>query len=614
MSVSTSTHPSETAVTRRRMTSRKPRSTARRPRLRLRRIMLVTVLLLLVGLVGLEVSYQIWASKFPKLMETGTNIDAFLGVYSKDFQAMQQPMLMSSYAEDARVDFFTHQDEPRNLDDVVTVEYLPAENLEVLPDLKEQIRDYFEPIQEVEKAKFKLNHIYHQTDDGTAKVRVRFQIWGHMNDGRDFYDSGLLRVGLCMDEENSWLVASQEMIASTRVYRAERTFFTDISDDCGIQLTPQSLKDFHEHFRDWKFSSANRLGRGTGVADVDGDGHLDICVAGVHETRLYLNDGNGGFTDGSERVGLRPEKTTFALFPLFADIDNDHDPDLLLLRMRGQSLLLRNDKGRFTDITKQSGLQFGEFGFTAAFADYDNDGFVDLYLGRYGNARDTVPDNLVRSVNGEPDQLFRNRGDGTFQEVTEEAGIHNPGWTLACGFCDIDADGDVDLYAANDFGYDKYFVNQGDGTFSDQTWQAGAHNIGNGMSVSFFDFDEDGDLDLYTSGIASNTIWFQGPGTKFILSKFLRSPTSFAATFASVVDLKRHLPMTELDQLGYKVTQGNSLLEFQTDGTFRHAEKETKLEWAEWAWGVTAEDYDCDGDTDVYVANGFVTGKDKHDL
>ena len=559
-----------------------------------------------------ESVYRSWAARHEELFHVGSSIDQFLGRFSKKFQNQNLVALNAMYAERAPVDFFHNVVSKENVDDVTTV-YMATEEIP-METRSQQINAYFREVGQIEKAKFKLNRVFQHDRDRSAQIRSRFQVWGTTCDQQRFYDSGRLHLQLSKNGAGEWQIDSQRVIDATRVYEAANAFFTDVTRESGILTEKDALTDCNVLVKDWKFSVTTRAGRGVAVADIDADGDMDVLTTGFRRASLWVNDGQGKFEDEAVALGIDRETSSHSIFPLFADYDGDADPDLLLLRLFGKSKLLRNDGGSFVDVTDQSGLHASEFAYTAALADYDNDGDLDVYVGSYGNARERTPANPICSTNGEPDQFFLNNGDGTFAEVTRQVGIVNHGWALASTFLDINEDGYSDLYVANDFGYNKTFVNNGDGTFSDHTWSSGAHDIGSSMSVSLLDYDADGDLDVCTSAIATNTTWFQGPGTNYLLARFIRSSQSTFSTLSSVWKLGTNLPSHELNQLGYKISQGNSLLRNDGDGTFSHVESDAGVNWAEWAWGAATEDFDCDGDVDMYVTNGFITGEEKDDL
>ncbi len=216
-------------------------------------------------------------------------------------------------------------------------------------------------------------------------------------------------------------------------------------------------------------AGVNALGLSGGAVaeDFDGDGLIDIMCSSWHlkdQIRLFRNKGDGTFEDVTTAAGL--EGLTGGLNLVHADYDNDGDFDVLVLRgaWRGPSghwpnSLLRNDgKGRFTDVTEAAGLLSFHPSPTAAFADFDRDGDLDLFIGNESRGKDT-----------HDSEFFRNEGDGTFKDITHEVGLEINRWVKAVSWGDIDNDGDPDLYETlgGAFFGDRYtnalFLNPGSG-------------------------------------------------------------------------------------------------------------------------------------------------------
>jgi hypothetical protein len=576
---------------------------------RLKRASLATAVVFVVVAAS---GYYLWNRHYQKLLDVGSQIDSFLSTYSKDVKSMSPSLVLSSYSDDARADFFSRAAAPQEIDGAKKIAYQvgPAEGRAPLPA---QLKSYFDPIARIDNAKFKLNRVY-DFSERSANIRIRFQVWGQLKSGEGFYDSGLLAATLDTDQAGAWQIKSQEMGSAWRIIKPSNTYFTDVTAESGLTARLGSIQNLDNLYKDHKFSVHSRLGRGLAVADVNGDGYPDVLLSGIQRAALYINDGKGHFTDAALDWGLGPDQSSLSIVPLLVDFDNDGLVDLLLLRQFNESKLFRNEGDRFKDVTEGCGLDIDPEAMTACAADYNNDGNLDLFIGSYGSTRDEVPETIVRSRNGRPSHLYRNRGDWTFEDVTKAAGINETGWALASTFYDLNGDGKPDIYVGNDFGYNCFYRNNGDGTFTDDTWNSGTHDIGSTMNVSLVDYDGDGRLDLYTTGIAANTVWFQGPGMNYILGRFLTTPSTFKQTLATFVDLGIHAKLAELNEIGYKVNNGDSLMRNLGDGKYTHVENQTGSAWAEWAWGAADGDFDCDGNTDIYVANGFITAPDTKDF
>jgi hypothetical protein len=231
-------------------------------------------------------------------------------------------------------------------------------------------------------------------------------------------------------------------------------------------------------------------GRGIAIFDYDNDGYLDIAIGAAHGgCSLYHNNGDGTFTDVSIGSGIDRSVNTFAL--LAGDYNNDGFIDLYITRLGfygGEGALLRNNgDGTFTDVTVEAGLNVWGPTFAAAWVDYDCDGHLDLF----------VPNNLGGLFDRKtPNRLFHNNGDGTFTDVTEKAGIRTEWPTIGCAWGDYDNDGRPDLFVSNSMGRSQLYHNNGDGTFTDVSEEAGVTETAFGSPACFCDYDGDGWMDI----------------------------------------------------------------------------------------------------------------------
>lgn len=235
--------------------------------------------------------------------------------------------------------------------------------------------------------------------------------------------------------------------------------------------------------------------------DFDGDGLLDLvasCCNREAPLAFHHNQGNGQFTDWSKRAGLNGQKGGLAV--IHGDYDNDGDLDLYVLRGawmgeagRDRNSLLRNDgNGKFTDVTEESGLGDERLPCLAgAFGDYDNDGDLDLYV---GNDR-------IRAGYIPPSSLWQNNGDGTFTQVSEQAGVTNDRYVRGVSWGDYDNDGDQDLYLSNFNQPNRLYRNDGNGTFTDVGPELEVISHGateRSFPAWFFDVNNDGWLDIFS--------------------------------------------------------------------------------------------------------------------
>ena len=232
--------------------------------------------------------------------------------------------------------------------------------------------------------------------------------------------------------------------------------------------------------------------------DFDGDSDLDLVVStwDTHgQLRLFRNEGDGTFADRTEAAGLTGLFGGLNLVQ--ADYDNDGDVDFLVLRgawlfehgHHPNSLVRNNGDGTFTDVTFDAGLGRVHYPTqTAAWADFDLDGDLDLYVGNESSRQ--APS---------PCQLFENRGDGTFVDIAASAGVENERFTKAVAWGDYDGDRDPDLYVSNNGQPNRLYENRGDGTFVDVAEEKGVAEPTTSFPAWFWDYDNDGALDLFVS-------------------------------------------------------------------------------------------------------------------
>ena len=304
-------------------------------------------------------------------------------------------------------------------------------------------------------------------------------------------------------------------------------------------------------------------GRGSAWGDYDNDGDLDIVAVGTYQPHvLYRNNGDGTFTNVAEQAGIADPRGGWG--SLFADYDNDGYPDLYITRggwsgAAENTLYRNNGDGTFTDVTHTADVADPQSSFCAAWADYDNDGYIDLYI-----ANGVIGD-------GAANVLYRNNGDGTFTNTAETAKVANTGNSLGTAWGDYDKDGHIDLHVVNYGQSNVLYRNNGDGTFTDVTATAGMSLAVTDAFVTFFlDVDNDADLDLFISNSGS----FQA----FIAGQITGSATH---------DRDRQV-----------------LYRNNGDGTFTDVTKESGLYHAYGAMGANFGDINSDGYVDIYLATG----------
>ena len=337
------------------------------------------------------------------------------------------------------------------------------------------------------------------------------------------------------------------------------------------------------------------------LVDVDGDGAVDVIVPGKRP-RLFLNDGLGRFRDATAGSGLDLLPDMEASGGVAADVDGDGLPDLFLTNHVSPCRMLKNlGHGRFRDVTAAWGLAGLSAPYTSAvFFDADRDGRVDLFVACYGDARTTGPS--YRGLNGVGDRFFRNverDGHPFFVDETAASGLGDMGWGFAASACDVDDDGDDDLYVANDFGVNAFFENRstpGHPRFVNVATAAGVEDEGYGMGCTWGDFDGDGRWDLHVTDYWTPFQW--------ILRDARWPMPAMPGAF---------LARPWMAKIMTRRTRG--------DGLFRNLGG-MKFEWVSaragvadggWAWGTEFVDLDGKGREDLLVVNGMfraTTGKD----
>ncbi|OGB62667.1 MAG: hypothetical protein A2Y94_04180 [Caldithrix sp. RBG_13_44_9] len=303
-----------------------------------------------------------------------------------------------------------------------------------------------------------------------------------------------------------------------------------------IDITEKSGITFIHNIGDDDMSNLiESNGAGCAFFDYDGDGDLDIYlvngayIEGISHVKgrknkgnltnaLYRNNSDGTFSDVTRQARVGDQGMGMAV--LTADYDNDGDKDIFVSNWGPDIFYRNNGDGTFTDITKIAGVENDLFGIGCTFLDYDKDGFLDLYVGNYIEydpnyqyfyAADKFPGPLA--YHGQPDVLYHNNGDGTFSDVTSQAGVYNPeGRAMGVTSCDIDNDNDFDIFVANDAMENFLYRNNGDGTFTNIARQTGSAFGQSGeatsaMSGEFGDIDLDGSVDIIVPDMAYSCIY-----------------------------------------------------------------------------------------------------------
>jgi tetratricopeptide (TPR) repeat protein len=349
--------------------------------------------------------------------------------------------------------------------------------------------------------------------------------------------------------------------------------FVDVTSAAGIHFVHQKpmLDNKLDPIMPWMAS----VGASAAAMDYDGDGDIDLYLTNSESksrNALYRNEGDGTFVEVAGQLGVDRANETpgGSMDAVWGDYDNDGDLDLYVVKW-GWNVLYRNDgHGKYTDVTDQAGVGDQGNGNAAVWLDYNDDNYLDLYVCNYfryvnlWNLQDSrqMHEDFETARDGGANVLYHNNGDGTFREVAAELGVDDTGWSLDAGCGDYDNDGDQDLVVANDFGQDRVFRRNADGTFTNVTDEVIGWDTNKGMNVDFGDYNNDGWPDLYITNIWTKEY----------------------------------------------VQEGNQLYRNMGNGTFSDVSFETKVYDAGWAWAGRFWDYDNDGDLDLIVANGYISG------
>ncbi len=324
------------------------------------------------------------------------------------------------------------------------------------------------------------------------------------------------------------------------------------------------------------------MGASVSVVDFDRDGLPDLYVINSTEgskNRLYRNKGDGTFEDVAEKMGvadLNQPGTGVCMGAVWGDFDNDGYEDLLVYKW-GRPELFHNDKGKgFTRVTEKAKLPAWVNANSAVWLDFDGDGLLDLFIAGYWpddvnlaklKTTEIMPESFQYANNGGRKYLLRNKGDGTFEDVTEKMGIRSKRWTLGVAAADLRGTGYPDLVLANDYGVNEYFANEGGKKFV----EIGSQNrVGerskSGMSVSFGDVNNQGRFSIYVSNISEVGILLQGNN--------LWVPESGKTK----------------EQTRYRNLAGS-----------------LGVELGGWSWGTQFGDLNNDGLVDLFLTNGYIS-------
>jgi len=356
-------------------------------------------------------------------------------------------------------------------------------------------------------------------------------------------------------------------------------YFQEVSHAAGINFVHQAPT--LDHQLDHIMPQVASMGAAVSIVDFDRDGWPDIYVTNSGEgskNALYRNMGDGTFKDVAPELGvadINQPGTGVSMGAVWGDYDNDGYEDLFLYKW-GKPELYHNDQGKgFTRVTDQAGLPSWLNANTAVWLDYDGDGLLDLFIGGYYSEEvnlwhlqttKMMPESFEYAKNGGRKYLFHNLGSGRFEDVTEKVGIHSRRWALAASAADLRGKGHPDLFIANDYGVSELYFNDGS-QFHEVGQQTGVgFSPKSGMNVAFGDVFNRGNLAVYVSNISEDGVLIQGNN--------LWVPK--------------------------EGTSGNAV-------QYENLARDMGVELGGWSFGAQFGDLNNDGTLDLYVTNGYVS-------
>jgi len=398
--------------------------------------------------------------------------------------------------------------------------------------------------------------------------------------------------------DTSWIdrLRDAQIAAATNIGVFHDFTFTDSLASSGITFRGHIVDDAASTYKAVHYDH----GSGIAVADVDGDGRLDIYfVSQAGGNQLWKNAGGGRFENITDTAGVGMAGT-IGVAASFADIDNDGDADLYVTTVRGGNRLFENDgHGRFRDISASSGLNYVGHSSGAVFFDYNKDGRLDLFLVNVGKYTTDViggdpykyyvgfadgfqghlhPERRERSL------LFRNNGRNTFTNVTTAMGLTDYSWSGDASIVDVNEDGWPDLYLLNMQGDDQYYENQAGKAFVKKSRAVLPKTSWGAMGIKVFDVNNDGKLDILITDMHSDMSHEVGPDQEHGKSMMMW-PEAFRGS-------------------GTTSIWGNSL--FIKDGPNRFHEASDAMNAENyWPWGPSVGDLNADGFDDVFIASGM---------
>ena len=404
----------------------------------------------------------------------------------------------------------------------------------------------------------------------------------------------LMLVGCTKKKDNGTIPESKS--------KNKKTLFSLVSSDDSNLTFENTVRQTKEnnHMINSQFIS----GGGVAVGDVNNDGLDDIYFTGNQvRDKLFLNKGNLKFEDISDKAGITKDNN-WSTGVTFVDIDNDGDQDIYVCRFTyleneksSNQLYINNGDLTFTEKAVSFGLADKGFSIQATFFDFDNDGLLDVYVVNQPPSIPNIGDKLNLKQFSDivfSDRLYKNLGNGKFDDHTEKANLRNFGFGLSATTGDFNNDGWQDIYVSNDFDVaDHVYINQKDGTFKDEVLKATKHISNFSMGSDVADYDNDGNLDIMVVDMVAED------------HKRIKTNMSGMAPeqFWSIVNKGGHY------QYMFNTLQRNN-----GNGTFSELGQLAGVTSTDWSWAPLLADFDNDGHKDLFVTNGVVSNNRYSDL
>jgi hypothetical protein len=399
-------------------------------------------------------------------------------------------------------------------------------------------------------------------------------------------------------QESPWLprIKNEQVKAMAGVSAFHDFQFTDTVAQSGITFKSRIVDDAGKTYKAAHYDH----GTGIAVADVDGDGLLDVYfVSQAGGNALWRNLGGGKFEDITASAGVAVAGK-ICVSASFADIDNDGDPDLYVTTVRGGNVLFENDgHGKFKDITTAAGVGYVGHSSAAVFFDYDHDGRLDLFLVNVGKyTTNTIAGNPYKyyvafedafSGHLHPERaerkiLYHNDGGNHFKDVTQSAGLTDLSWSGDASVVDVNDDGWPDLFLLNMLGDDQYYENVGGKRFVKKSRQIFPKTSWGSMGIKVFDFNNDGRLDIFVTDMHSDMSDEIGSELEHVKST-MKWPESFRGNGSTSI-------------------WGNSF--FLKEGPSKYRESSDQIGAENYCpWGPSVGDLNADGFDDAFIASGM---------